>query len=125
MTPSSASRALRGMGLGEALGGRTIELKIGGERQPDGILLEHARRIILDLAGFEERVAQFLAQELERECLLLPYVEKIRQLRVKELCFFWPERPGVVMVCFAGPDPYRLWRCEYADGSFHGFAFDD
>jgi len=110
---------------GALLGDRTIELKVGGEGQPDGALLEHARRITADLAGFEERVARFLAREVEQERHLRPYAEEIRHLRMNELCFFWPERPNAVMVCFAGPDPYRLWRCECADGSFYGFAFDD
>lgn len=107
------------------LGDRPILLMIGGEGQPDSALLEHARRITADLAGFDERVARFLARELEQERHLRPYAEEIRQLRIDELGFLWPERPNAVMVCFAGPDPYRLWRCEYADGSFYGFAFDD
>jgi hypothetical protein len=36
-----------------------------------------------------------------------------------------PDRPGDGKIYFRGPDPHRVWRCDYIAGVARDLGFDD
>jgi hypothetical protein len=106
------------------LNGVPIGFKIGGAGGPDPRLIEHAHGIVQSFAEFETMVRAFLEKEGKEVKCLRPFVEEIRQLRIEDICLFWPKRPHDGMIYFRGLDKYRVWRCDYVNHKPKGLGFD-
>ena len=101
---------------------RNLGFKIGGDSEPDEILMVHARDIVRSFAEFDRMLVEFLASE----ALRMPgAADEIRQLVIEDVMLYWPERPDDGMIYFKGPDKYRLWRCDYVGRKPQGLGFDD
>lgn len=102
--------------------GRKLGFMIGGDREPDMALIEHARDIVRSFAQFDKMVAEFLASEAQR----MPGAsDEIRQLTIEDVMLCCPKRPDDGMIYFKGPDKYRLWRCDYLGRKPQALGFDD
>lgn len=108
-----------------ARGERTINFCIGGVGQPDRALLAHAHEIIRNFPQFEDTIHAFAVAEPARVSSLREYDREIQQLQISSINLYWPDRPNAGMIEFSGPDPYRLWRCDYIDRKPVGLGFDD
>jgi hypothetical protein len=96
-----------------AIGGRSVQFQIGGDREPDAALVAHAREIAGDFSAFIRKVDDFLSVA----CGESPdAADEIRQLTLGSVCLFWPQRPRDGMLFFQGPDEFRVWRCDYIQG---------
>jgi hypothetical protein len=104
-----------------AVEGHSVRFVIGGDREPDTQLLAKAESIVGSLDRFLADVGHFL----EREAASRPRDSReIAQLRVADICLFWPDRPNDGMIFFSGPDAARVWRCDYLDGTLSSLGFD-
>ena len=99
-----------------------VGFKIGGDSAPSRVLIAHAQDIVRTFDDFVRIVGEFLAEEARRK---RPYAEEIRQLRIEEVCLFWPERPEDGMIFFKGGNEFRVWRCDYIGGKPERLGFDD
>lgn len=107
------------------VGSRTLGCKIGGESQPDSRLMAHAHDIVRSLPEFEQLVSAFLADEARTVKHLTRFADEIQQLRIEDVCLFWPDRPDDGMIYFKGPDESRVWRCDYVGRKPRGLGFDE
>ena len=105
-------------------GEKMIGFKIGGNGKPDPRLIAHAHDIIRSLSEFERLVAAFLADEARTNKSLVRFAEEIAQLTIEDIYLFWPKRPDDGMICFTGPDKFRVWRCDYVGRKLQGLGFD-
>jgi len=101
--------------------GSELSFRIGGTDVPDPGLLRHAVDIIDDLDSFQRRTHAFLIEEAGRHPRA---AEEIVQLKLDEVCLFWPHRPDDGMLYFSGPDDFRVWRCDYIDRQPRLLGFD-
>jgi hypothetical protein len=97
------------------IGGESIGFKIAGESVPDAMRIAHAHDIVRSFPEFREMIRKFLDDEARNVRHLQRFVDEIRQLQIEDVCLLRPRRPDDGMVYFRGPDPYRLWRCDYVD----------
>jgi len=98
-----------------------IGFEIGGDHTPDERLIAHAVDISNQPAEFMSMVAVFLETEAKRNKRM---ADEIRQLVLESVCLWWPQRPDDGMLYFAGPDKYRIWRCDYRKRKPVGLGFD-
>ena len=70
-------------------------------------------------------ISEFLAEEARRVKHLKQFAHEIEQLRIEDVCLFWPKRPNDGMIYFKEPDRYRVWRCDYVGRKPKGLGFDD
>jgi hypothetical protein len=104
-----------------ALGDRTVEFHIDSAERPDEATVAHVHQIIQEFVAFEARVTECLERELDRLSYLRPFADEVRQLRIDDVTL---SGPGEGMIYFKGPDPHRLWRCDYCHGEPRGLGFD-
>lgn len=105
------------------LGGRLVLFEIGGRYEPDPALVARAAGILRSFDRFTAVVAEFLAAEAQRDTWS-PFAAEIRSLVVRDVCLYWPRRPGDGMVFFDGPDADRCWRCDLIGEVPAGLGFD-
>jgi hypothetical protein len=98
-----------------------VGFKIGGKFEPDAALLAHARDIVHGFTEFEQMVARFLEEEAAHNTRM---AAEIRQLAIEDVNLWWPKRPNDGMIYFKGPDPYRVWRCDYVLRKPRHLGFD-
>ena len=104
--------------------GRALGFKICGDCEPGAALMAHAREIFRSFKEFDRMVVEFLASQASQASQWPGASDEIRQLVIEDVCLFWPDRPNDGMIFFKGPDPYRLWRCDYVDRKPRGLGFD-
>jgi hypothetical protein len=80
---------------------------------PSSELVAHAESIARDPRLFLGSVEAFVRSELGSRRHLRGWAKEIEQLKVSALNLAWAERPNDGMIEFAGPDEFRLWRCDY------------
>lgn len=107
------------------ISGQKIGFKIGGGDAPDPALLTHAHDIVGAFTGFQKMVQEFLTEEASQVRHLRQYAQEIEQLRIEDVCLFWPKGPNDGMIYFKGPDKYRVWRCDYVNRKPKALGFDD
>ena len=105
--------------------GQPITFQIGGKETPNAVSLSQAHDIIENFEQFQHDVHEFLQQQAVSVSHLRFWTNEISRLKIETVSLFWPKQPENGMICFHGPDEYRLWRCDYVDGKFAGLAFDD
>ncbi len=101
--------------------GRSVQFQVSGDHKPSPALISHAHGIVCDFSTFSHSVTEFLAAAASAQP---PATDEIRQLTLKSVCLFWPERPNDGMLYIHGPDEYRVWRCDYIDRKPQGLVFD-
>ena len=104
------------------VGSRAVQFLIGGEGEPDAILLAQAHKILNDYPEFERKLHEFLVTEATKQAA---WVDEIRQLQIDSINLLWPKKPHVSEVMFSGPDKFRLWSCAYMNGELRNLGFDD
>jgi len=104
-----------------AVQNRNLRFKIGGDSEPDEVLILHARDIVRSIDDFDKMIAEFLADAAVR---MPGCADEIRQLVIEDVMLCWPKRPNDGMIYFKGPNNYRLWRCDYAGRKPQGLGFD-
>jgi hypothetical protein len=103
--------------------GKPVCIQIGGRYEPDPTLIGRARDIVESYDRFAATVAAFLANEAAQPGWE-PFADEIRALAIRDICLFWPKKPDDGMIFFGGPDEFRCWRCDLADGRPVGLNFD-
>jgi hypothetical protein len=107
------------------IGGRSVDLSIAGDDEPNPALLVRARDLIRDPGTFARRLQDYLAREAEESARESPdEAGEIRQLSLSAIDLRSSERPDRIMVEFDGPDDMRSWYCDYEDGDLSGLRFD-
>jgi hypothetical protein len=105
--------------------GRSVDLFIGGDDEPNPALLARARDLITDSEAFERRLHDYLAGEEKVWARESPDdAGEIRHLSLSAIDLRSPERPDRIVIEFDGPDEMRFWYCEYVDGRLSGLRFD-
>src|SRR6516225_5243127 len=69
------------------VGNKSVRFGIGGRREPDPVLIEHAHDIVRGFSEFNNMINEFLQSEARR---FPGPAEEIRQLEVEEVMLFWP-----------------------------------
>jgi hypothetical protein len=105
------------------LAGRALDIVIDGDDEPIPVLLAHARDVLADFATLERRLEHYLEREAEEETDA-ELAAEIRALRLSSVNLRSPDRPGLVVIDFDGPDEIRFWSCEYVDGVMSELRFD-
>jgi hypothetical protein len=100
-----------------------FRIVVGGAHQPDARLLATARALSTDPTKVLTQVASLLAAFAKN--LPAAAAREVLALRIDAVHLMWPDRPGDGMVYFNGPDPDRLWHCDYVAGVPQELAFDD
>ena len=104
-----------------ALAGQEFRLSVGGEQEPDPVLLSRAAALQADLPTLLGNLPAFL----EEEARAMPHLaEEIRSLAVADVAVWWPKQPDAVMIWFNGPSEERIWHCDYSGGALKTLAFD-
>ena|SRR6185503_3306732 len=93
------------------------------EISPDPQLIAHAESVARSSDEFLAAVASMLTAECGTR-LNKGWTEEIARLKVSALNLPWPERPDDGMIQFDGPDPDRLWRCDYIGRRPVSLGFD-
>jgi hypothetical protein len=101
--------------------GRAIRFLIGGDDLPDQGLVQHAVAILDDIEAFRRRIRGFLQVEAAAKPR---FANEIKQLEISHVCLWWPNRRDDGMIYFTGPDRFRVWRCDYIDGTPTSLGFD-
>ena len=101
---------------------RTVEILIDGKAEPDPALVACARELVADLANFERRLHDYLAQTAKEWGDETPdLADDIRALRLASIKL---RSRQTILVDFDGPDQDVYWSCEYADGKFSALDYD-
>lgn len=100
-----------------------ITISVGGSTTPDPGLLDCARSFGSQLGDNLSRVSQFVC-DWASSCEIAVLESEVRNLRVEEVMFAWPDHADSAIVFFAGPPDGQLWRCHYADGQFDSLRCD-
>jgi hypothetical protein len=103
--------------------GRRIDFTLGGELEPNPLLLAHAHQIVGELDAFEKRVREFLKQEGAR-FKEADVRDEVEGLTIDDVCLLRADRPSDGMIYFKGPSEYRLWHCDYVDGRCQDLSCD-
>jgi hypothetical protein len=102
--------------------GVPFRIVLAGTQAPDANLRERARTISADPTTVLDPVAALLRTFADR----VPEVaSEVRALQIDAVYLLWPARPNDGMIYFSGPDPYRVWRCDYIAGVPQDLGFDD
>ena len=102
--------------------GDTICFGMGPNKEPDKALIQHVIDIVEDLETFKEKITVFLESEKHK---YYGYEDEISQLIINSVCFYNPDSLNDGMISFAGPDDFRLWRCDYIAKEPKNLGFDD
>jgi hypothetical protein len=107
------------------LGSRPVTFAIGGDQEPSGVLLQHARDIVATFPVFEARITAFLAHEAQQAYARhANLASEARALRIEGINLFWPDRPEDGMIYFTGAAEGRVWRCDYVGREPRALGFD-
>jgi hypothetical protein len=102
--------------------GETFQVVVGGTQRPHASLLAVARELCADSTNLHARVASLLDAFAKK----VPEVAReVLALRIEAVRLMSPERPQDGMIYFGGPDPHRVWRCDYIAGVPKDLGFDD
>jgi hypothetical protein len=100
----------------------SFRIVVAGTQGPDATLLPAARA----LTAHARKVAAEVSSLLEAFAHRLPEAaSEVLALQIDAIHLNWPDRPGDGMIYFKGPDPNRLWRCDYIAGVAQCLCFDD
>jgi len=108
--------------------GDSFSFAIDGEETPDELSCQHALEILRDYSAFKKMLADFTEDHIESSGKWKErrdYVDEVRALVLDQIALWQPAESRKGMVFFTGPDEYRCWRCDFADGKAEGLAFDD
>ncbi len=104
-----------------AIAGKRIGFTIGGDMEPNSVLIAHARDIVQSFAEFETMIAAFLAKEGRRMNMTR---DQIKNLEIEGVMLCWSQRPNDGMIYFRGLEDIGVWRCDYVDRKPKGLGFD-
>lgn len=102
-----------------------LNIAVGGEREPDPVLLQYSSDIIQNLEQFNSNVQSFLEKQANEMQFKKYYGEEILKLKITDINLFWPKKPHEAMIGLGEGNDGRLWRCAYSKGSFSDLGFDD
>ena len=107
------------------LGDRTVIVEIGGDAEPSPILLASARVVAADLAAFDQRLQQHVAQQAREEAADdAELADELAAQRMSSIRWSSAKDPGRAVIDFHGPDEGRFWYCDYVDGQIGPLDFD-
>ena len=99
-----------------------FRIVVGGTHRPHASLLAPARALSADPTNVLAQVASLLRAFADR---LPDAASEVLALHIEAVHLMWPARPGHGMIYFTGPDPNRVWRCDYVAGVPKDLGFDD
>jgi hypothetical protein len=107
--------------VGRTAGG-AFRIVVAGGHQPHPSLLAAARALSANPSNFIAQVASHLRAFADR---VPDAASEVLGLQIEALYLTRPDRPDDGMIYFTGPDPYRVWRCDYVAGVPRDLGFDD
>ena len=99
-----------------------VSFHVGGDREPDPLLIAHAR----DLAGAPEQLERLIAAALEEAALAFhpKLASEIRALQLEWICLCWPERPNDGLLYMTDGHEGRVWHFAYIERRPECLGFD-
>ena len=101
--------------------GASFLIVVAGAQRPHPSLLAPARALSADPTNVVAQVASLLHAFSER---VPEAASEVLALTIEAVHLMWPDRPADGMIYFNGPDPYRVWRCDYVAGVAKDLGFD-
>jgi len=114
-------RESRNWGKTVMLSGQRCRLSIGGEHEPDAVLLDRASKLETELPKLAAALQAFVARAADE---MPESATEIRSLTVADIAIWWPKQPDAVMIWFDGPSPERIWHADYKGGMLSGLVCD-